>query len=115
MIDKQFWIFIIPFGKENAISQKDLAAKRGITPAKLKAEIRKARLNGIEICSGQTGYYFPKDDEERRAFYNMQRKQALSRFMTSKTVKHSLENVDGQLSMDDTGEECQEREETTNE
>lgn len=93
-----FWVMVIPLGKENAIHQKDLAARLGMTCSKLRAEIHSARLRGVEICStNRDGYYFAKDEMERREYVNIQSKQAISRFKTSKAVRRSLREIEGQM------------------
>ncbi len=96
-----YWINILPFGEENAIHLSDLANRLHIHPSKVKAEIKKARISGIEICSSQAGYFIPKNDFERQRFVRMQEKGARSRFKTSKVIKNALKNSKGQMKIDD--------------
>ena len=103
MQGSEFWIMVIPFGEANAIHQKPLADRLGMTCDRLKAEIRAARKNGVEICSTHNGYFFPKDEAERRRFVDMQTKQAICRFATSKTARQTLQEFAGQMSMKDMG------------
>ena len=103
MQGSDFWIMVIPFGEANAIHQKDLAERLGMKCDRLKAEIRAARKNGIEICSTHNGYFFPKDEAERRRFVSMQTKQAMCRLVTSKTARKTLREYEGQMSIDDIG------------
>lgn len=98
-----FWIMVIPFGEANAIHQKPLADRLGMTCDRLKAEIRAARKNGVEICSTHNGYFFPKDEAERRRFVDMQTKQAICRFATSKTARKTLQEFEGQMAIGDIG------------
>ena len=101
----QFWIFNIPYGEENAIHQKDLAERLGMTSSHLKEEIRDARLRGVEICSSAAGYFFPKDEVERKKYVNIQLKQALTRFKTSKAIRRSLREIEGQTHIIEDNEE----------
>lgn len=94
-------ISVLPTGKENAIHQKDLAHIIGVTQSRVKETIKEAREQGIEILSGNSGYYKPKNNEERKRYVEMQHKQAISRFVTSKAVKDKLQNVDGQIMLPD--------------
>ncbi|MBR6172759.1 MAG: winged helix-turn-helix transcriptional regulator [Eubacterium sp.] len=102
---QDFWINVIPYGKENAIHQKELAARLGISVSTLKKRIRQARCNNIEIISSKAGYYFPNDEAERRDFVTMQEKQAKTRFATSKRLRDvvkafdRMEGIAGQMKM----------------
>ena len=102
---RKYWIHVLPFGEENAIHQKELAKRLNIKPDKLKAEIRAARIRGVEICSTQAGYFLPKDDLERRRFVTMQEKQAITRFKTCKAIRDALRSSKGQITIDDMQEE----------
>lgn len=92
---------ILPIGKENAIHQADLGQKLGITPAAAKMLVRKARREGMQILSGTEGYWLPKDDDEKRDFVKLMRKQALSRLVSSKPIKSALNETKGQLNLSD--------------
>lgn len=87
-----YWINILPFGEENAIHLSDLAKRYGMHPSKVKAEIKNARISGIEICSSKAGYFLPKNDFERKRFVRMQEMGARSRYKTSRVVKDALKN-----------------------
>lgn len=93
---------IIPIGKENAIHQEELANIMGVTKQAAKAMVCKARKSGAEILSGNRGYYFAKDDEERKEFVAMQSKQAYTRLKTIKPINTTLNTIEGQLSLTDT-------------
>ena len=92
---------LLPKGKENAIHQKDLADLLNVKPHIVKYYVHKARREGYEICSGKNGYYLPVNDDERREFYNMMKKSALSHFVSAKPVKHTLDTSSDQLSLTD--------------
>ena len=94
-------IELIPNSKDNAIHQKDLAELMNVKPHIVKSLVRKARRDGYEICSGKAGYYMPVNDEERKQFYNMMKKAALSHFVSAKPVKHNLDVSSDQLSLND--------------
>lgn len=91
----------IPVGMENAIHQKDLAEKLGVTPDAAKQIIRKARQQGLEILSGIEGYYFAASEQEKEAFAQMMQKQAFSRLKTASPIIKTLKQVKGQLSLKD--------------
>ena len=58
---------LIPCGRQNRISTRDLMQKSGITSErKLREEIRRARANGVIIVSHryEGGYYRPEMHEE---------------------------------------------------
>lgn len=105
---------VIPIGKENAIHQEELAALLGVTPAAVKKMVREARQKDLEILSGRQGYWFAKDDNERREFVSLLSKQAFTRLKTTKPIKSSLQEVNGQISLSDALKEVSE-EETNNE
>lgn len=95
---------IIPIGKENAIHQEQLANILGVSRSTAKELVREARKNGEEILSGSCGYYYAKDDEERKEFVNSLSKQAYTRLKTTRPIKHSLNVIKGQMSIDDPNE-----------
>lgn len=90
---------VIPIGKENAIHQEKLAALLGVAPDTAKLMVRKARQSGLEILSGKQGYWFAKDDDERREFVAMSSKQAFTRLKTIKPIKRNLQDINGQMSL----------------
>ena len=92
----------IPTSKENAIHQKALAEKLGVNASTLKKYIQLARRNGINICSGNEGYWLAENEADIKAFENMLRKQALTRLKTTKPIRDSLKEYKGQMSLTDT-------------
>lgn len=50
-------------GKEKAIKAKELKKEFGNT-RKIRLMTHSLRLEGIPICTGQTGYYFASSEEE---------------------------------------------------
>lgn len=101
MSKKIFWSMVIPFGKANAITCEKLAMKVNVSVKTLKPMIRKARLNGSQICSCPHGYYFPKDDAEMKAYIDMQERQAKARLKTIKHIKKMIRVTKGQICIDD--------------
>lgn len=96
---------VLPIGKENAIHQAELGQKLGISPTAAKTRVRMARREGLQILSGTEGYWLPKDDNEKRDFVKLMRKQALSRLVSSKPIKKALNEVKGQMSLTDISQE----------
>ncbi|MGN0174340.1 MAG: hypothetical protein ACI39F_07845 [Acutalibacteraceae bacterium] len=50
-------IAFIPKGKENAISQRNLALVSGLSKRQVKYCVEKLRQRGKPICSGDCGYW----------------------------------------------------------
>ena len=92
---------LIPVGRENAIHNNELAQALGVTEGTVRKIIQRARREGMDIVSGQPGYWFPVDDSERNAYYNLLRKQAISRFKTIKPMGDTLKTFKGQISITD--------------
>lgn len=91
---------IIPVGKENAVHLKELADSLGVSSGAVKKMVQKARQeNNVEILSGSRGYYFPKDDDERKEFVSAITKQALTRLNTVKPIKSTLNEFKGQMTL----------------
>lgn len=91
----------ISVGIENAVHQKDLALKLHTTPAAAKNIVRRARQQGLEICSGAQGYWFAKDEEEKKAFVKSMQKQAFSRLKSASPMKNTLNSIKGQIELFD--------------
>ena len=70
---------LLPTGKENAISQKQLAAVLNISERELRKRIEFERRNGAVICSSTdadgSGYYLPQNVEEAQRFYATMQKR----------------------------------------
>ncbi len=77
----------IPYGKENAISQGDLATLCSMDRRSVRKAVECARRNGAAICSDNSGYYFPEDAEEARHYVQMQK----HRIRTSAIVLQPVE------------------------
>jgi len=90
---------IIPVGRENAIHQIDLAAKIGVTPAAAKSLVRAARQAGVEILSGNDGYWIAENEQEKLLFIRMMQKQAYSRLKCANRIKDTMSELNGQISL----------------
>ena len=64
MTDFKALLELIPKGKENAISRKQLGTLIGETQREVSRTIHNARKAGHIICSSAQGYYKPQTDEE---------------------------------------------------
>ncbi len=91
---------VIPKGKENAIHQQELAKILGLNMWQVKKAIQKERRNGAVILSDQNGYWISDDKEEIKAFLVSMRKQAISRFNSTKAINNSLREIEGQECLD---------------
>lgn len=58
----------IPTGRAAAVSMAYLAKITGLRQRELRREIEKARIDGILICSCETGYFMPETLLELRAY-----------------------------------------------
>ena len=69
LMKKYEWLVdLIPTGKDEAISMKMLSRITGYPTADIRQYVLNARRLGILICSGEQGYYFPKDLGELQEF-----------------------------------------------
>ena len=80
-------------GEETAVHLTELCKRAGASQTSVKAAIRRERLNGIPILSGNSGYWIGESREEKQSFLRMMRMQAESRIMVAEAVKEmELEN-----------------------
>ena len=93
---------VIPKGKDNAKHQKELADIMGVSTYIFKKYVQNARRKGMNICSGNEGYWITENEAELKAFNNMLKKQALTRLKTTKPIRDSLKEYKGQLTLADT-------------
>ena len=85
---------ILPTGKLNAISARDLAVKLGVSD---RVDIVTAeRVKGVVICSSSAGYYLPGNRDEIREFCNFMEKRAKHSFIAIQSARRALGEVEGQ-------------------
>lgn len=89
----------IPIGKENAVHLQTLCEEWGVSTTWAKHIIREARLQGVEICSSIDGYWLASDTEEGKSFIKAIKTQAFTRLKTARAVKNSLNELKGQMSL----------------
>jgi biotin operon repressor len=53
-------------GLENATPSRTIERKFGITARDARKIVNALRMSGVPICSGQTGYYFAKTEQEAK-------------------------------------------------
>ena len=87
---------ILPTGKENAISARELAAKLGVSDRVLRDLVTTDRVKGIVICSSSAGYYLPASKNEIREFCNFMEKRAKHSFVAIQSARRALGEIDGQ-------------------
>ncbi len=90
----------IPYGEENAISNKDLAIVTGTKDRVARRLVYQARVNGEPICSTceerKGGYFMPANEFEARIYYRQQRSRIKSAIAALNGVKKYLkERSDG--------------------
>jgi hypothetical protein len=88
-------IEVIPTGKSNAISRKDLASKLKCSDRKARIQIHEARKQYPIASNLNTGgYYLPETKEEAKEFIDMQMSYIISIQDTIKAAKRYMENKD---------------------
>lgn len=55
---------LLPSCESDAVSMSDLACLLNITSRDLRAVIERMRRDGIGVCSSDSGYWLPVDDEQ---------------------------------------------------
>lgn len=82
----------IPFGQENAISRKELAAKLGMSDRKMRKCVEEARADGLLILNDQNGrgYWQSNDIDELRQQYDQDTARALSILQRRKPLRDAL-------------------------
>lgn len=102
--EKQGW-FIAPllrYGKENAMTAKDIAAMVGISdPRPVTKSIQMERLDGAPICSGQNGYYLTDDANEHAVFLAGYERRFVSMAKTYNALKRTQMKMEGQTEIAD--------------
>jgi Mn-dependent DtxR family transcriptional regulator len=99
---------VLPTGKENAIHQTQLANMLGVQTSTAKKMIQNARRQGAQIMSSKCGYWLAETDAEMQEYVDRMHREAISRLATIKPIKHTLNEVKGQMSLSDafTGADC---------
>lgn len=87
---------ILPTGKLNAISARDLAVKLGVSDRVLMDIVTAERVKGVVICSSSAGYYLPDNRDEIREFCNFMEKRAKHSFIAIQSTRRALGEVEGQ-------------------
>lgn len=89
---------LLPVGKENAISTKDLVQLTGCGSAReLQQYIATERSRGAVICSSTTGGYFlPANHKEIAEFCKALENRAKNTFLALRSAKQSLKVPEGQ-------------------
>lgn len=88
---------MIPTGEDNAIHLHELAMKLHSAQSSTKNMIRQARQQGLPILSSKKGYWLSDDPKDKERFIAMMEMQALSRFKSTKRMRISLKEVQGQI------------------
>ena len=101
LVELEKLIKSIPVGKDHAIHLNKLAHEWGVSMTAAKMIIREARMqHGIMICSGsRRGYWIASNDDEAKEYVKKTNIQAFSRLKTTSTIKHSLNELKGQMSL----------------
>lgn len=81
---------LIPIGKQEAISMNDLSKLIGLPSSDVRLMILNARKNDVLICSGDEGYYFPKNSDELQEYVRRRRKYIRTAKIALKPFEASL-------------------------
>ena len=96
---------LLPYGKDNSISSKELMTVLNMTERELRARVAYERNHGAIICSSTTGGYFKfKSREELKEFYKGLQKKADSIYQALRSAEKALIETEGQQS-DQEGED----------
>ena len=91
-------IELLPIGKENRISQRDLMRLAGIRdPRALRAAIHRERCAGnliLATTESGGGYYRHANQTELRDWLNRNEGQAKAIFATLKAARHELQSAE---------------------
>jgi hypothetical protein len=82
----------IPYGQDNAITNKYLAFKTDLSARKVQSEIQQMRLDGKLIASTTHppyGYYIPLDGEETDSYINQLRHRVSEQVRVLKKQEHA--------------------------
>jgi len=92
---------MLSYGRENAVSTKELMTALNMTERELRARVAYERNHGAIICSSTTGGYFKfKSREELKEFYKGLERKATSIFQALRSARKALEEAEGQLTLD---------------
>lgn len=91
---------LLPEGRENAVSMRELADRLGIDERALRAAILQAREAGEIIAGDSAGYYIPANKAELRRYYHAARKRCLSGLKALKAAHRKLAEIEGQQEME---------------
>lgn len=99
---------LIPKGRENAVSLYYLAEMLNVNERTIKKYVSHIRKNGTPIVGDQFGYYKPANREELQWYYRIFRKRGLTALSSISSARRDLQEVPGQLSLDQEGSEASE-------
>ena len=85
----------IPYGRENAIPRRDLAAKLGVTDRKMREMVQGLRERGFLVMNAQDGrgYYFSSDLDEIERQYRQDTARAMSILKRRKLMRSMLKEA----------------------
>ena len=81
---------LLSTGRKEAVPMRTLAQALNVRPREIRQAVLDARMDGVIVCSGMGGYFFPKSDEEVLKFYRVNRARAMT---TLKSLKASHQIV----------------------
>lgn len=96
---------ILPKGKKRAMSTPELTRFMGFKNSRdLQKDIAASRAEGQIICSStKGGYYIPETQEEIQAFINTMESRAKGIFVSLRSARAALRQLEGQISLSDDG------------
>jgi len=97
----QRFISLLQVGEENAIHMKALADSVGMTTSAIRHRIRLLKKAGYPVCSSRHGYYIAKDKAELMQSVDAHLKATVTRFVTVKEIRRSLNENDDQINLEE--------------
>ena len=83
----------IPTGKENAVSMAELSSMIGVDNRTTRSMIYQLRRSGELVCSGDSGYYQPGNNQELFEWYRMAHSRAIGTLTTLKKARQMLKDA----------------------
>jgi biotin operon repressor len=97
MTNKKYYqkvLKLLSSGKEEAIPMETLARVLAVNPREIRQAILDARRDGIVVCSGTEGYYFPKSDEEVLKYYRINHARAMTTLASLKATRKLIKQME---------------------
>jgi biotin operon repressor len=83
----------LPWGRPNAITYAELAARTGLSRRQCEAAVEALRAGGASVCSGSTGLWLTADPEECLEHYQRLRGRYLRQAANARGLLRAAEQL----------------------